>query len=211
MPPEGMPYPLLRERAEAACNTIDLLINHGADKGILIPSAADQDMAAQIVEAFAQDEAKASQKITTNRISSLPPAVLIEVKHMLDEFGQQVVQSAVHIRHLVTNKLILESGNPDAKVRIRALELLGKISDVGLFTERSEVVITDRSSDELKQTLRSKLDKLRAKRNADVIDVVPNVSNPDIADDQEQYIKTNSIVSINLDEELGLNTEGEKV
>ena len=31
LPPEGMPYPLLKERAEAACATIDLLLGAGLD------------------------------------------------------------------------------------------------------------------------------------------------------------------------------------
>jgi hypothetical protein len=88
----------------------------------------------------------------------------------------------------VTNKLILESDNPDPKVRIRALELLGKISDVGLFSERTEVLITHQSTDELKQTLRDKLNKLRAKR--DVVDVVD--------------VRANSPAVIDLDQELGI-------
>jgi len=107
------------------------------------------------------------------------------VKGVLDEFGHAVVEKATHIRHLVTNKLILESDNPDPKVRIRALELLGKISDVGLFSERTEVLITHQSTDELKQTLRDKLNKLRAKM--DVVDVTPVEAK-----------------AINLDEELGI-------
>ena len=85
----------------------------------------------------------------------------------------------------MTNKLILESDNPDPKVRIRALELLGKISDVGLFSDRTEITITHQSTDELKQTLRDKLNKLRAKM--DVVDVTPIESK-----------------AINLDEELGI-------
>jgi hypothetical protein len=37
---------------------------------------------------------------------------------------------------------------------------LGKISDVGLFTEKTEVTITHRTTDELRESLRSKLAKL---------------------------------------------------
>jgi hypothetical protein len=66
----------------------------------------------------------------------------------------------VTVRHLVTNKLILETENPDPRVRIRALELLGKISDVGLFSEKSEVTVTHQSTDDLKAKLRRKLEKL---------------------------------------------------
>ena len=114
---------------------------------------------------------------------------MLLVQNELNEFSHAVVQKAVQIRHLVTNRLILESANPDPRIRIRALELLGKISDVGLFTERSEVVITARSTDELKQTLREKFNKLREKISADnIVDVTP-VDRP---------------TSINLDEELGI-------
>ena len=185
LPPEGMPYPLLRERAEAACATIDLLLGAGLDPELLIPKPDDQQVAASVVEAFAKDENQASQSLTTGKISTMTPASLLLVKGVLDEFGHAVVEKATHIRHLVTNKLILESDNPDPKVRIRALELLGKISDVGLFSERTEVLITHQSTDELKQTLRDKLNKLRAKM--DVVDVTPVEAK-----------------AINLDEELGI-------
>ena len=78
----------------------------------------------------------------------------------MTQFGHAVVENALQVRHLVTNKLIEETENPDARVRIRALELLGKISDVGLFTDKSEVTITHRTTDELRESLRSKLAKL---------------------------------------------------
>jgi len=79
---------------------------------------------------------------------------------ILTEFGQLVAENASQIRHMVTNKLILETDNPDPRVRIRALELLGKISDVGLFAEKSEVTVTHQSTEDLRLKLRSKLAKL---------------------------------------------------
>ena len=66
----------------------------------------------------------------------------------------------MQIRHLVTNKLLLETENADQRVRMRALELLGKISDVGLFAEKSEVTITHQSTEDLRDKLRGKLEKL---------------------------------------------------
>lgn len=86
------------------------------------------------------------------------------------------VANALELRRLVTNRLIKESVHPDAKVRIRALELLGKISDVGLFTERSEVTINHRSTSDLESKLREKLQKLldndsKVDLGGDVIDV----------------------------------------
>lgn len=191
LPPEGMPYPLLKERAEAACATIDLLLGAGLDPELLIPKPEDEVLASQIVESFARDEEKTSQAITTDRLSTITPASLLLVREQLDEFGHAVVERAVQIRYLVTNKLLLESANPDPKIRIRALELLGKISDVGLFTERAEVTITHQSTDELKAKLREKFDKLRKK--LDVVDVETIENDP----------KT-PVLSVNLDEELGI-------
>ena len=90
----------------------------------------------------------------------MTPASLVLTNSILQEFGQSVAESATQIRHLVTNKLLLESENPDPRVRIRALELLGKISDVSLFAEKSEVTITHQSTDDLRAKLRQKLEKL---------------------------------------------------
>lgn len=190
LPPEGLPYPLLRERAQAACETIEVLLGAGLDPEVLIPSPDDEVIASQIMESFAKDEEKTSRAITTDKISTLTPASLLLVREQLDEFSHAVVERAVQIRHLVTNKLLLESNNPDPKIRIRALELLGKISDVGLFTERSEVTITHQSTDELKATLREKLNKLRQK--LDVVDV------------EEVRSEEKGPLGVDLDEELGL-------
>ena len=59
-------------------------------------------------------------------MSNMTPSTVIEINLLLTEFGQATVKNAIQIRHLVTNKLILETNNPDARVRLRALELLGK-------------------------------------------------------------------------------------
>ena len=108
---------------------------------------------------------------------------------ILQEFGRSVVESSVQIRHLVTNKLLLETDNPDPRVRIRALELLGKISDVGLFAEKSEVTITHQSTDDLREKLRSKLAKL--------VNPANEVENAVVIDGEP----------LNVDEELGLDSE----
>ena len=100
--------------------------------------------------------------MTTKKAATLTPASLLLTDNILREFGQSVVESSLHIRHLVTNKLVLESENPDPRIRMRALELLGKISDVGLFSEKSEVTITHQSTDDLREKLKGKLEKLVA-------------------------------------------------
>ncbi len=154
---DNVPYMDLRIRAEAACNTAMLLSEHGLD---ITPNKEDKDVAAGLAVDYAENPEKTSKKVSNKRASTLPPAALVATHGILTQFGHSVVESATQVRHLVTNKLIEETENPDPRVRIRALELLGKISDVGLFTEKAEITITHKTTDELRESLRSKLAKL---------------------------------------------------
>mgnify|MGYP001368165248 FL=1 len=149
----------LPEKMEAAATTAVELAEHGLEIEV---TKEDQDNAAKLVAAYAEDPEGTSKKVTLKKAATLTPASLILTDSILKEFGQSVVESSLHIRHLVTNKLVLESENPDARIRMRALELLGKISDVGLFSEKSEVTITHQSTDDLREKLKGKLEKLVA-------------------------------------------------
>ena len=147
----------LKTRTKHAAETAKELEKHGLN---LEPTKEDKDTAAKLTVAYADDPETTSKKVTTKKASTLTPASLVLTNNILKEFGQSVVESATHIRHLVTNKLLLETENPDPKVRIRALELLGKMSDVSLFAEKSEVTVTHQSTDDLRERLRAKLNKL---------------------------------------------------
>jgi hypothetical protein len=155
--PPDVPYLDLRERARAACASISLLQEHGFE---VEEGAKDKETAASLLAAYASNADLTSQKVTHVRAAALTPASLVHIRNYLDEYGRVVVAHAVELRHTVTNRLLEESQNPDPRIRIRALELLGKISDVGLFTDRSEVTVTHQSTDELRAKLREKLVKL---------------------------------------------------
>ena len=161
----------LRERAEAACRSALLLEQHGLDT---TPSAEDREVAAKLTAAYAEDPTRASKLTNNVRAAQLTPASLVAISSYIGEYGRAVVNHAVEIRHLVTNRLLEESQHPDARIRIRALELLGKHSDVGLFSEKQEVTITHQTTDELKERLRSKLQRL-IRKDEEAIDVTPNV------------------------------------
>jgi hypothetical protein len=163
--PPDVRYMDLRERAEAACQTINLLEEHGLEVN---PTEEDRASTTVLVEAYAKDEEKVSKKVTDRRTSTLTPAVLVETNAILKEFGRIVATHAAEIRHLVTNKLIIETENADPRVRLRALELLGKFTDVGLFTERKEVTVTHQNTGDIQEKLREKLEKLKTlKKNDD--------------------------------------------
>jgi hypothetical protein len=78
---------------------------------------------------------------------------------MLSEYDHELINSAVRIREFTKNRLLLEADNPDGKIRIRALELLGKIKDVGLFTDRIEITHKAKTDEELATELYNKLEK----------------------------------------------------
>lgn len=134
----------LRSRVDAAFAALTTL-----DADVLV---TDQDIVA------AQAVLAADKKPSEVLLSS--PGTIVHLKAMLSEYDKTVVESAAQIRTYVTNKLIVESNNPDPRIRIRALEMLGKISDVGLFTEKTEVTMRHRPTPELEQMLRERLTKV---------------------------------------------------
>lgn len=157
LPAEGTVLTDFAERAAAACATIDYL-------GIKIdPEEQISKEVMQTVEDIANDIAAGNPKDIkklNRKASEIRPAAYGAVNDVLREFAIKVVDNAMQIRLVVTNKLLIETANEDPRIRIKALELLGKISDVGLFTERSEVTINHRSTDELRTALRAKIQKL---------------------------------------------------
>jgi hypothetical protein len=152
----------LRDRVIAMFNTIEALEEEGLE---VHDNAEDKDIATKLATAYAADPFEVSKQVNHTRAATLTPATLIQTRAILDEFGHAVAHHAAEIRHLVTNKLLLESENKDPKIRLRALELLGKISDVGLFTDRTEVTITHQSTDDLRRKLRVKFDRLLGRDN----------------------------------------------
>jgi len=169
------------EKAQAACNSAELL---GLD---MTPTEKDKEVAEQTAYAIAANEEKSNKKLVKK---DLKPAAYGEVKTILDAYSTRVVENAMQIRLLVTNKLIIDSDSPDDRTRLRALELLGKITDVGLFTEKSEVTINNRSTQDLLESVRAKIQRLM--HPVDIEDVTE--------------VKVNG-ETIDLDAELGTNEE----
>jgi len=183
------PAPKIKDlavKAGAAAETARYLHEKGLE---IEANAEDKDIAAALAVSYAENPDKTSKAATPKRVANLTPATLLMTDRILKDFGHSVVKSATQVRHLVTNKLIEETENPDPRIRIRALELLGKISDVGLFAEKSEVTITHQTTDDLKEKLREKLTRL----------VNPE---PDI---EEAIIVEDKIIDV--DKELGLDDE----
>jgi len=174
----------LQARLNAAAMTASMLAQHGLK--IDEPTREDRNTAAGIAASYAHNPTSTSRNTSVTRMT---PAALILTQQILDDYAHQIVTSAVQIRHLVTNKLLQETENPDAKIRLRALELLGKQADVGLFSEKQEITVTHQTTDDLKSKLREKLMRLR--------DVTPGDG------EEENKPLTLSGEIVDLDEVLG--------
>jgi hypothetical protein len=86
----------------------------------------------------------------------------------------------VGIRTAITNKLVEIADCGDTKYELKALELLGRHSDIGLFTERSEVTINYTKPGELEHAIRDRVQRLLS---ANIIDVTPKNPTHDIFDE----------------------------
>lgn len=103
----------------------------------------------------------------------------------------ELVEDTTRMRNYVKTRLFLESNGDKGSERIKALESLGKMSDLGMFSDRVEVSIENRSTAEIEQELNDRLAKYMGKAQL--------VSQPKKFNRQAMVI--------DLDKELGLGKE----
>jgi len=159
----------LHTKVDALFKTAEVLQAFGAPDE---PSAEDKVRARSAFhESISSSEATNVVTPQTNAVTTT--ASVLHLKSILSEYDQVVVNSAVQIRTYVTNKLIEETTHPDPKIRIRALELLGKVGDVGLFIERSEITVKHKTTLELEASIKGRISKLLELRSKSeqVVDV----------------------------------------
>lgn len=110
-------------------------------------------------ELFAQvGKKKSKEEAATIRQEISKTGVALRLGGYISEYERQIVEDKIQVRNIVTNRLLEISEHEDPKFALKALELLGKASD--LFTERAELTITHKTSDELKAALRERIEKL---------------------------------------------------
>lgn len=130
---------------------------------------------------------------TPTRYEQTLPGAMLKLEALLTEYDHHIIADADRIRTYVTNKLLEETGDKSATVRLKAYELLGKITEVGLFTEKREVSIVGQSTGELESVLSDKLDMLINGTfvSDDVIEVEPEDAPEDAAYDSAQHAAQN--------------------
>lgn len=166
-------------KVKIAAATAKVLLEAGAETQT---TEKDKEEAKELFKAFTNPDQTAPPP-AANKALNHPPTVQ-HLFTMLDEYDHQVVDEAVQLRRFVTNKLIEDTGLSDPRHRLKALELLGKISDVGLFTDKTEVTIKNVDLGDIENQIRTKLFKILGNSMAvdtsfEVVDAEEIPVNPD--------------------------------
>jgi DNA-binding response OmpR family regulator len=173
----------LHARAQAAFNTVEFLTANGMQ----LPTVTSAD----------KKEAREQFFETPTASREISSAAAIILKGMLDEYDVEVVRNAAQVRNYVKMRLLMLTGSDKESTQLKALEMLGKMSDVGAFTERLEINVTHRTTEELQAELASKL--------SSYMDGIIDVEAKAIEVKEERYLNdAPAIQVIDLDEELGL-------
>jgi len=118
-----------------------------------------------------KQKALIDQAIKNKKATELTsPNTAFAAAAFLKAYGQALGLDVAAARAAITNKLMEIADCGDPKYELKALELLGKHSDIGLFTERSEVTINYKSPEDLEEAIKERVKRLL---NANVIDVTP--------------------------------------
>jgi hypothetical protein len=119
-----------------------------------------------------------------NLIQLKTPAAVRHLTGMLAAYDWEFVQQAKEIRGYAVAQLIEETKSPNANIRLKALGLLGKVTEVGLFTDKIEVKKTELTDTEIDAKIKEKLSKFMG-----VIDVV-DVTDADDVSKKDENVDT---------------------
>tara|TARA_R110000824_G_scaffold925_2_gene5396 strand:- start:645 stop:1235 length:591 start_codon:yes stop_codon:yes gene_type:complete len=170
-----------KKKVQVATATAKVLDDAGAE----IPVSSQEKVEAEeLFNAFTNPQDSKTSVPGVNKSLSTP-ATVQHLYAMLSDYDHLVVQEAVQLRRFVTNKLIEDTGLADPRHRLKALELLGKISDVGLFTDKTIVLTKDATSEELEAKIKSKLFKILGteKTVLDVDEEMGTITDDDLKED----------------------------
>lgn len=181
------------EVVNAQIQTADWLKAMGAKDDEEIKKEVDIKAARQAFTALTTAAPLAEQHSAITQIQA--PAAVRHLTGMLTAYDWEFVQQAKELRGYAVAKILEECENPTASIRLKALQLLGKVTEVGLFTEKIEVKKTDLTEEEIDRKLKEKLAKFMDVSDADVIDIEP------VAEKQQSTKTPESSDEVDIDPE----------
>jgi hypothetical protein len=135
--------------------------------------AKQQDAARAAFNSLNFDTDDSKQR--TALVSIKTPAAVQHLTGMLTAYDWNFIEQAKELRGYTVSKILEETKHPDARIRLKALQMLGNVTEVALFTERVEITKKDASEEEIERRLRERLSKfLSPEDGATVTDVTEN-------------------------------------
>ena len=127
----------------------------GDDASII--GAAERQAAQHAFASLAthQTQEQQRQALSTLRV----PASVKHLVGMLTTYDWQFVQQAQEIRSYCVAQLLEETKNPDSRIRLNAIKLLGNVTEVALFTERREVTHRMLTEEEAEKAISERMQK----------------------------------------------------
>jgi len=169
-------------------NTSDWLKSMGAPDTEAVVSELEKTQARETFTALTTNAPTADAHAMVSKLET--PQAVRHLTSMLTAYDWEFIQQAKELRGYAVAKILEECEHPTASIRLKALALLGKVTEVGLFTEKIEVKKTDMTEDEVDRKLKEKLAKfmdvtdVQPIEDIDVIDVVATPAPPE--DEPEQ-------------------------
>lgn len=130
-----------------------------------ILSEAQQEKVVDAFNALTTSDPRAKQKLMQ---LDLPEEIKAAVG-MVTAYQWKFVEQAEELRSMAVANIVKEVHHPDARIRLKALELLGKVTEVALFTDRVAIKNEDVTDEELDARIKEKLGKYMGA--VDVVDV----------------------------------------
>jgi len=138
----------LEDRLAVAGNTAEMLVSLGAK----LPNVKDRDLSK--TQTLLRNAVEGDGDGLTNL------TVAIGAGEFIREYGKSLALDITEVRHALTNKLLELANCGKPQYELRAIELLGKHSDIGLFTQRSEINVNYNTPEALEAAIREKVRRL---------------------------------------------------
>lgn len=172
------------------------LTDLGVPSDAAIDDKSQKDAARRAFTSLNFDPDDTKQRVALATVKT--PVAVQHLTGMLTAYDWNFIEQAKELRGYTVSKILDETKHPDARIRLKALQMLGNVTEVALFTERVEVTKKDASEEEIEKRLRERLSKFLSPANGAVVTDVTPVSEP-----LPFSISKNSDDSSALDAEIG--------
>ena len=186
----GAPPPVEKttpvQALDGKINTADWLKSMGAPDKEAVVTELEKTQARETFTALTTNAPTADAHAMVAHLET--PEAVRHLTSMLTAYDWEFIQQAKELRGYAVAKILEECEHPTASIRLKALALLGKVTEEDLFTDKVEVKKVELTEDEVDRKLKEKLAKFMDVTDAEIIDVEDKKSElpsgEEAADDQ---------------------------